>query len=94
MRCSIPEGSQRAADVIYAFDQWNAVYGMWDIFSWYWGRTDCGKIYHSNGRNQVYFGVPSDMDGAVGITYVRYDSCFWWFDTQHIIEADMAFKPR
>lgn len=91
MRCSIPEGSQRAIDVIYSFDQWNAVYGMWDVFSWSWGTTECVGISHSNGRNEMYFGVASEMDGAVGVTYVRYDSCFWWFDTRHIIEADIAF---
>jgi hypothetical protein len=91
MRCSIPQGSQRAADVIYAMDQWNAVYGMWDVFSWEWGTSDCVSIDHSNGRNEVYFGVTSEMDGASGITYVRYDSCFWWWDTQHIVEADVAF---
>lgn len=91
MRCSIPEGSQRATDVIYSFDQWNAVYGMWDVFSWSWGTTECVGISHSNGRNEIYFGVPSEMDGAVGVTYVRYDSCFWWFETRHIDEADIAF---
>lgn len=91
MRCSIPEGSQRAADVIYSFDQWNAVYGMWDVFSWNWGTTDCVSIDHANGTNEIYFGVASEMDGAVGVTYVRYDSCFWWFDTRHIVEADIAF---
>ena len=71
MRCSIPEGSQRGDDVIYAFDQWNAVYGMWDVFTWAWGTTDCVGIDHSDDRNQVYFGVPSQMDGAVGVTTIR-----------------------
>jgi hypothetical protein len=91
MRCSIPEGSQRAADVIYSFDQWNAVYGMWDVFSHDWGTTECVGIDHSNDRNEVFFAPASALDGAVGTTWVRYDSCFWWFDTQHIVEADMAF---
>jgi hypothetical protein len=91
MRCSIPEGSQRASDVIYGFDQWNAVRGMWDVFSWSWGTTACVGIDHSNGTNEIYFGVASEMDGAVGVTYVRHDSCFWWFDTRHIVEADIAF---
>jgi hypothetical protein len=91
MRCSIPEGSQRASDVIYGFDQWNAVYGMYDVFSHAWGTAECVSIDHSNDVNEVYFGVTSEMDGAVGVTYVRYDSCFWWFDTQHIVETDVAF---
>jgi hypothetical protein len=91
MRCSIPEGTQRASDVLYGFDQWNAVYGMWDAFSWSWGTTDCVRIDHANGTNEIYFGDPSQLDGAVGVTFVRYDSCFWWFDTQHIVEADIAF---
>jgi hypothetical protein len=94
MRCSIPEGSQRAADVIYSFDQWNAVYGMWDVFSWSWGTTDCVNIDQSNGTNEIYFGVASEMDGAVGVTYVRYDSCIFSWDTQHIIEADIAFDAN
>ena len=91
MRCSIPEGSQRAADVLYGFDEWNAVHGMWDVFTHEWGPTECVGISHSNDRNEVYFGVPSQMDGAVGVTALRYDSCFWWFDTQHIVETDVAF---
>ena len=91
MRCSIPEGSQRAADVIYSFDQWNAVNGMWDVFSWNWGTTECVGINHANRANEIYFGVASQMDGAVGVTYVRYDSCSRRSDTRHIIEADIAF---
>jgi hypothetical protein len=91
MRCSIPEGSQRAADVIYSFDEWNSVYGMWDVFSREWGTTECVSISHSNGRNEVYFGVASEMDGAVGVTYLRRDGCTWSWSTQYIIEADVAF---
>jgi hypothetical protein len=87
MRCSIPEGSQRAADVIYGFDEWNAIHGMYDVFSWQWGTTECVRISHDDGRNQVYFGVPAEMDGAVGTTYLRYTSC-----VSHIVEADVAFN--
>jgi hypothetical protein len=93
MRCSIPEGSQRANDVIAGFNQWNYVYGMWDVFSWTWGTTSCVSINHSNGTNEIYFGVSSEMDGAWGVTYLRYDSsCFWWNSDQHIIEADVAIN--
>lgn len=86
MRCSIPEGSQRAADVIYGFDEWNSVEGMYDVFAWEWGPTECVGIEHGDDRNQVYFGVPAEMDGAVGVTAVRMSSC-----DSDIIEADVAF---
>lgn len=93
MRCSIPQGSQRASDVLYSFDQWNAVYGMYDVFSWQWGTTECVGIDHGNGVNEIYFGVSDQMDGAWGTTYLRYDSsCDWWFSDQHIIESDVAIN--
>ena len=93
MRCSIPQGSQRAADVLDGFGQWNAVYGMWDVFSWTWGTTACVNVNHGNGVNQIFFGTDAGLDGAFGVTWVRYDSsCFWWFSDQHIEEADIGIN--
>jgi hypothetical protein len=86
MRCSIPEGSQRAADVIYGFDEWNAVEGMFDVLVRHFGTTECVGITHGDDRNQVYFGLPSQMDGAVGVTTLRTTSC-----DADIVEADVAF---
>lgn len=76
------------------FDQWNNVHGMWNLFSYTSGSVPCnGDINHSNGRNQIYFGLDGEMDGALGVTYIRYSSsCFWWNSEQDIIEADIAIN--
>jgi hypothetical protein len=93
MRYSIPSGSQRDIDVVYSFNEWNAVYGMYDVFSWSSGTADPVSIDHDNGVNQIYYGTNAGMDGALGVTYVRYSSsCFWWFDDQWIVEADVAIN--
>jgi matrixin len=91
MRCSIPEGSQCAEDVIYSFEEWNRVEGMWDVFSAGWGPVECVGIDHDNGVNEIYAGVTDELDDAVAITYTEYDSCFWDDDVEHIVEADIEF---
>ena len=93
MRCSIPEGSQRADDVIDGFEQWNAVYGMWDVFSWTWGTTSCVDVYPDNGVNQIFFGTDATLDGALGVTFVRYDSgCGGSSSDQNIEEMDIGIN--
>jgi len=93
MRYSIPSGGQRDTDVVYSFQEWNAVYGMYDVFSWQSGTSDPVSIDHDNGVNEIFYGTDAGLDGALGVTWVRYSSsCFWWFSDQWIVEADIGIN--
>lgn len=93
MQCSIPSGSARANDVTYSFQEWNNVHGMYDVFSWSFGATSCGNINHGNGTNEIFYGTNSGLDGALGVTWVRYSSsCNWSWDEQNIVEADIGIN--
>jgi hypothetical protein len=67
---------------------------MEDVFEFHNGSsTSCGSINHSNGESQIFLASDSELDEALGVTFVRYSSaCFWWFDEQDILEADIAIN--
>src|SRR5690606_6248652 len=74
-----------------SFTEWNQVRGMNDPFAFHDGTTNCVNVNHDNGEDQIFYTTSSAIDDGLGLTFVRYSSsCFWWFDVQDIIEADIA----
>lgn len=89
MTCSAPPGSEKADDLIYGFDEWNAVQTMSDVFDWSWGPADCA-VRTGNGRNEVGFVPRESIDGALGLTLRRYSGACWaWTRSIDIVEADV-----
>lgn len=54
---------------------------------------ECNQISHTNRVNEMYYGLASEMDGAVGVTYFRYSSsCLWLWNDQNFVESDVAIN--
>lgn len=89
MSCSAPRGSQRADDLIYGMQEWNAVQSMDDMFDQRWNDGGC-LVRTGNGRNEVGFVAGAAIDGALGLTLRRYSGACWsWSRDIDIIEADV-----
>ncbi len=92
--CSAPPGTQKAKDVVYALDEWNAVGGMSEIASWETGDDVCA-VRTGNRINEIGF-VPDDaIDGALGLTLRRYSGLCWaWTDHVDIVETDVFINGQ
>lgn len=89
MSCSAPAGSEKADDLIYGFEEWNAVQSMRDVFDWSYGNSACA-VNTGNGRSEVGFVTREAIDGALGLTLRRYSGgCWAWSRQIDIIEADV-----
>lgn len=89
MTCSAPAGSQKADDLVYGMQEWNAVQSMDDMFDVAWDAHTC-VVRTGNGRNEVGFVDSAAIDGALGLTLRRYSGgCWSWSRDIEIIEADV-----
>jgi len=87
--CSAPPGTQKAKDVVYALDEWNAVGGMSQIASWETGDDVCA-VRTGNRINEIGFVADDAIDGALGLTLRRYSGLCWdWTDHVDLVEADV-----
>ncbi len=84
--CSIGDSGDRNSSYWNAIGQWQSVQGV--INGTYVWPPDRCWITHGDGWNDVAVVNRGDIDGNNGLTLTFYDSCFWWWDTQHIVEAD------
>lgn len=89
MTCSAPRGSQKAADLLYGMQEWNAVQSMEDVFDPEWSEAAC-VVRTGNRRNEVGFVDGAAIDGALGLTLRRYSGACWsWSRNIDIVEADV-----
>jgi len=50
--------------------------------------SEC-SITHDDGRSDIAYVPPGQIDGNLGLTITQTDSCFWSWDEQHIVESDV-----
>lgn len=75
-RCSIPSGTLREQDFIFAMTEWNNIFGMEYRFGWTDGTTNC-TITTGDGNWDLAVVDRSEIDGANGHIEIRYSPCVW-----------------
>lgn len=80
---SFPVGSISRQDLDNVISHWNNMQGMTLEFDPIVNFS--GSYAFDNGKNEVVF---QNISG-LGLTTIQLDSCFWWFESQHIQEFDI-----
>lgn len=88
-RCSMPDGTDRAAAFNNAGLQWSHISTRMD---WNWWYENSCKITHGNGRNETAVVSGSSLGGSNGRTWCEYDTCV--FTAAQYVECDVMLSSE